>query len=80
MQKFEKTISWQFIKIQNSKFDILYYGDSFASEDNPCEVRIDEGEMVFDYEENAGRVHYKGNGHFELYIEEVKGECYISYV
>jgi len=64
---------------KNSKYDILYYDDRSASEDNLCEVRIGEGEMVVDYEDDGERILYKGrdkgNGHFELYSEEVKGRA-----
>lgn len=63
---------------RNSKMSTLYYSDWPASEDHPCVVKIDDNEILVEYE-NDGIVQYKGRntgtGHFELHAPKVKGKA-----
>ena len=63
---------------KNSRIDVLHYDDN-SYEDDPCQVRIGEGDIVVDYEEDGKRIVYKGKeieiGHFELICEDVNGRA-----
>lgn len=58
--------------------DTLHFDDS-SYEDEPCEVRIDENNIVIDYEDDGKRILYrgieKGQGHYELKSEDVNGRA-----
>ena len=62
----------------NSKADI-YYRDTEADLDEPCEVRVDGNSIVVSYEDDGGHTVYKGIengiGHFELSAPTVKGRA-----
>lgn len=59
---------------KNSRMDSVYYDDTEALEDEPCEVRIDGDLIVVSYEDDDGVVIYKGKsqgaGHFQLTAPE----------
>jgi hypothetical protein len=63
---------------KNSKIALLWYSKDEASEQNPCEVRIDDQEIVVEYEDD-GLVQYRGkntgDGHFELTAPDVEGRA-----
>ncbi|PSF09004.1 hypothetical protein C7H09_08160 [Marinobacter fuscus] len=58
--------------------DILHFDDT-SYEDEPCQVRIGEKDIVVDYEEDGKRILYRGHergaGHYELTSEQVKGRA-----
>ncbi len=53
----------------DSKMETIYY-DKAASQVEPCEVRIDDKEIVVTYQEDGSVVEYRGknnlDGHFDL--------------
>lgn len=63
----------------NSKMSTLYYSDEFASENYPCEVKMDENEIIVEYEQDDEYVQYRGksigNGHFELHCPDKNGRA-----
>lgn len=63
---------------KNSKMALLWYSGRESSEQNPCEVRIDDQEIVVKYEDE-GMVQYRGknngDGHFELISSDVEGHA-----
>lgn len=56
----------------------LYYSDEPASEDFPCVVKIDDNQILIEYEDD-GIVQYCGSnssdGHLELHAPEVEGKA-----
>lgn len=64
----------------NSKMSSLYYSDAPSAENYPCVVRIDDHEILVEYEdEDDGVVQYRGknngDGHFELSSTDVNGRA-----
>ena len=61
-----------------SKMTTLFYSDEPAAEDYPCVVKIDDNEIVIEYEDD-GIVQYRGSnrgdGHFELHATGVEGKA-----
>lgn len=53
-----------------AKMDSVFYDETEAYEDEQCEIRIDDTEIVISYEDEDGFVIYKGknegNGHYVL--------------
>ena len=56
----------------------LYYSNEAASEWYPCVVRIDNTDILVEYED-GGIVQYRGcnngDGHFELYAPDINGNA-----
>lgn len=56
----------------------IYYSNDPAEVDFPCVVKIDENEILVEYEDD-GTVQYrgrnKGTGHFELLSPDVGGKA-----
>lgn len=65
---------------ENSRMNTLYYSEKVAWENHPCTIRIDNGEIIVEYEDN-GLVIYTGQeiapGHYSLNSpdEDGKGEA-----
>jgi hypothetical protein len=64
----------------NCTVDTLYYNEEAAvTNESGYEVKIDDKEIVVSYEDDIGRVEYrgknKGTGHFQLACPERKGEA-----
>ena len=62
----------------NSKMTTVFFSDSDASENYDCVVKIDNGKILVEYEDD-GIVQYvgeeKGQGHFELGCPAVSGKA-----
>ena len=62
----------------NSKMTTLFYTEESASENFPCVVKIDDEEILVEYDDD-GLVQYRGknegNGHFHLYAPDVDGNA-----
>ena len=63
---------------KNSKLACVYYGKDAADENWPCTVKIENGEILVEYD-NDGLVQYagkeKGTGYFELASDQVNGKA-----
>jgi len=64
----------------NCTVDTLYYNEEAAvTNEAGYEVKIDDKEIIVSYEDDIGRVEYrgknKGTGHFQLSCPERKGEA-----
>ncbi|WP_139826127.1 hypothetical protein [Derxia lacustris] len=62
----------------NSKMSSLYYSNESASEDYACVVKIDDNEIVVEYEDDGTRQYRgknNGDGHFELHSHELHGKA-----
>lgn len=62
----------------NSKMTSLYYSEEPALVDYPCVVKIDENEILVEYDDD-GIVQYRGkndgSGHFELHAPSIEGKA-----
>lgn len=62
----------------NSKMSSLYYSDEPSSENYPCVVKLNDDEIIVEYEDQ-GVVQYRGknngDGHFELSSTDVNGRA-----
>lgn len=63
---------------RNSKMSSLYYSEESASEDYPCVVKIDDSDILVEYEDDGIKQYSgknKGDGHFELHSPELQGRA-----
>lgn len=63
---------------KNCKMSLLWYSAEASAEQEPCIVKIDDQEILVEYEDD-GLVQYKGknngDGHFELNSPDVEGHA-----
>lgn len=62
---------------KNSKMTTLYYSADPASVDCPCVVKIDDNEILIEYEDDGIRQYRgrnDGTGHFVLYAPDIDGK------
>lgn len=62
---------------KNSKMTTLYYSNQSASLDYPCVVKIDEKEILIEYEDEGIKQYHglnDGTGHFILHAPDINGK------
>lgn len=62
----------------NSKMSLLYYSEESGTEDYPCVVKIDESEILVEYDDDGIRQYRgknRGDGHFELHAPDIQGKA-----
>jgi hypothetical protein len=67
------------MNVVDAQFDVLFFDKRQALENEVCELRMDDTQIVLSYEDEDGYVIYKGknngDGHFELSCPERNGKA-----